>query len=66
MSSHQGRVSLLVPVITTLLSSVAPLSSSRGEGRAAEVVQEVAEGRRSSVLDRVLYEESSPPVTSRT
>ena len=45
---------------------MAPLSRYRGEGRAAEVVQEVAEGRRSSVLDRVLYEESSPPVTSRT
>ena len=54
-----GRVSLFVPVITTLLSSVAPLSRYRGEGRAVEarsgveVVQEVAEGRRSSVLERV-------------
>ena len=46
------RVSLFVPVIITLLSRVAPLSLDRGEGRAAEKVQEVAEGRRSSVLSR--------------
>ena len=30
------RLSLLVPVITTLLSRVAPLRPRRGEGRAAE------------------------------
>ena len=31
-----GRVSLFVPVITTLLSSVTPLRLDRGEGRAVE------------------------------
>ena len=34
MSSHQ--VSMFVPVTNTLLSSVAPLRPTRGEGRAAE------------------------------
>ena len=57
---------MFVPVTNTLLFSVVPLSRHRDEGRAAEVVQEVAEGRRSSVLSRKLELESWPPVTSRT
>ena len=60
------KVSMFVPVIMTLLSSVAPFRLSRGEGRAAEMVQKVAEGRRSSVLSRYWVLELEPPVTSKT
>ena len=46
------RVSMLVPVTTILLLSVAPLRYLRGEGRGPELVQEEAPCTSSSVLAR--------------